>query len=101
MRTDIDQRASRLVAAVSAAAGDLRATRPDARALGDLYLRVREQLQELDATAAPAATAESLALTVYLAWLAEDGAPGPDQLVRLKTRIEEALRETSEEAEPC
>ncbi|MCB1055891.1 MAG: hypothetical protein KDD11_10320 [Acidobacteria bacterium] len=89
-KTDIDDTARRLLAAVSELVAGPPFAAAEARVLGDLYLRLREQLEELRGDRSPEA-AESLALTVYLSLLAEDRSPGPEALVDLKTRIEDAL----------
>lgn len=98
MTATTDDRARRVVAAVAAAVGsELPGPGPGSRTLVDLYLRVRDRIEPLDAqTCCEEGVAEDVALTVYLAWQAEENAPGPDVLVPLKACIEVALRQPTE-----
>lgn len=99
MTSSLDDRARRLVAAVGEAAErDARVPPPSPRVLADLYLHVRERLAELGARTSVDLAAEDLALTIYLAWLADEGAPGPGDLASLKACLERALRATSQGA---
>lgn len=90
----MDETARRLVAEVSESVSrELHGPRLTQPLLNELYLRVRERLLELGALGvAREEVVENLALTIYLAWLAEGGdLPGPRALVVLKTSVARAL----------
>lgn len=98
----IDEQARRLMLAVSESArADLKVAGLSPRALGELYLRIRERLRKRErrkknGAESFQALAEDLALTIYLAWLAEDDPPGPDLLVVLKSSVEKVLQDSDE-----
>jgi hypothetical protein len=94
----IDDRARRLMRAVrDSARTDLKVTGLSPRALGELYLRIRERLKKHRDTGSLQDLVDDLSLTVYLAWLAEEDSAGPDLLVALKSAVAKALEEQAEE----
>jgi len=94
----IDELARRLVLAMSECpSADLPASQLSPRALADLYQRLRDRLRLLPAWPLED-LADDLALTVFLARLADEEPPGPELLVALKASFEAALHAAVEEA---